>query len=603
MSLGMILLVVLTLLILFGVLQRVLDRMALTDRQALFLVALIFVGGWLPDLRLGMVSLNIGGALVPFGVCVYLFFHAGTGKERIRCLIASVLAAAVIYVVSLFFPADPVIMPFDPMILYGLCGGIIAWLMGRSRRSAFIAGVLGVILADAGNGRSQLVARHQPDVVSGRRGARWTRSCFQASRGHALRTGRRNRRTHRARQDKRQRPARRSARMKEKLSRFALSLMLALALYAAFLPTASADDLTESLHVAVDGTGAYLFSISGEISEGDEYISADNILYRIATVQNGNAIAEKIGEEAMPDVSWLEVGEAQPVFASEIAVPAANTKSDDSRKLIAMYVTHSDESYVPSDGTQSVNGQGGIYDVARDFRDALQQQGIDVILDESTHLPHDSGAYRRSRQTAERLLQKGPDAIIDIHRDGIPDQNEYACSIDGENASRVRLLVGRANQNSTVNREFAKQIKAVADKQYPGLVKDIFIGKGTYNQDLAPHAILLEFGTHTISKERVLNSTEMMAKVVSNTLYGPQTGSAISEKSAKGTSDIQKSAAKDDKGVSGGVIFLIVAVVAGVLIFALAQTGGGKAMGEKIGRNISEMTGGLFGRKPKDGNG
>ena len=192
--------------------------------------------------------------------------------------------------------------------------------------------------------------------------------------------------------------------MKEKLSRLALSFALAIALYAAFLPTASANDVAESLHVAVDGTGAYLFSISGEISEGDEYISADNMLYRIATVQNGNAIAEKIGEEAMPDVSWLDVGQAQPVFAQESAVPAASAKADDSRKLIAMYVTHSDESYVPSDGTQSVNGQGGIYDVAREFRDALQQQGIDVILDESTHLPHDSGAYRRSRQTAERLF-------------------------------------------------------------------------------------------------------------------------------------------------------------------------------------------------------
>lgn len=152
MSLGMILLVVLALLILFGVLQRVLDRMALTDKQALVLVALIFVGGWLPDIRLGMVSLNIGGALVPFGVSIYLFFHSGTGKERIRCLVASVLTAAVIYVISLFFPADPVAMPFDPMILYGLCGGVIAWLMGRSRRSAFIAGVLGVILADAATG-------------------------------------------------------------------------------------------------------------------------------------------------------------------------------------------------------------------------------------------------------------------------------------------------------------------------------------------------------------------------------------------------------------------------------------------------------------------
>lgn len=47
------------------------------------------------------------------------------------------------------------------------------------------------------------------------------------------------------------------------------------------------------------------------------------------------------------------------------------------------------------------------------------------------------------------------------------------------------------------------------------------------------------------------------------------------------------------------MIFLIVAVVAGVLIFALAQTGGGKAMGEKIGRNISEMTGGLFGENQR----
>ena len=44
MSIGMILLLVLGLLILFGVLQRVLDRMALTDRQALLCVAAIFIG-------------------------------------------------------------------------------------------------------------------------------------------------------------------------------------------------------------------------------------------------------------------------------------------------------------------------------------------------------------------------------------------------------------------------------------------------------------------------------------------------------------------------------------------------------------------------------
>ena len=234
-------------------------------------------------------------------------------------------------------------------------------------------------------------------------------------------------------------------------------------------------------------SGAPLFSLAGHVSVGDEYVSQDNTLYRVASVTGSEAVAERIGAEPMPDVSWLDAGGAQPVFASlGAAVPAAakSKESGEAKRLIAMYVTHSDESYVPSDGTQSIEGQGGIYDVARSFRDALQQLGIDVILDESTHLPHDSGAYRRSRRTAERLLQKRPDAIIDIHRDGIPDPDEYVTKIEGENASKVRLLVGRSNQNSEVNRAFAKQIKAVADKKYPGLIKDIFIGKGNYNQEL-----------------------------------------------------------------------------------------------------------------------
>lgn len=386
--------------------------------------------------------------------------------------------------------------------------------------------------------------------------------------------------------------------MKEKYTRFLLSFFLALALYCACAVNASADDQVdaEALHVAVDGSGAYLFSIHGVLSEGDEYIAGDNVLYRITTVNSGNAIAEKIGEEPMPDVSWLDVGEAQAVFASDETTQAVSAKANADKRLIALYVTHSDESYIPSDGSQSINGQGGIYDVAREFRDALQKQGVDVILDESTHLPHDSGAYRRSRQTAERLLQKQPDAIIDIHRDGIPDESEYARTINGEEASRVRLLVGRSNQNSSVNREFAKQLKAVADKQYPGLVKDIFIGKGNYNQDLAPHAILLEFGTHTISKERVLNSTDMMAQVMSTALYGTQTGSAASEKSNSG----QDAAVQSNKGVSGGMIFLVLSVIAGVIIFLLAQTGGGKEMKTKFTRNVSELTGGLFGKKPED---
>ena len=381
----------------------------------------------------------------------------------------------------------------------------------------------------------------------------------------------------------------------DRLGRLALSFALALSLHIGVTVRAEAETAQEAwgddseVYTAVDADGQRLFSISGEISEGDEYISGDNVLYRVTSVSGTTAVAERVGEETMPDVSWLRAGEAQAVFAlSGGSGKSDSSKDKDEKKLIAMYVTHSDESYIPSDGTQSINGQGGIYDVARSFRDELQSQGIDVILDESTHLPHDASAYRRSRQTAERLLQNRPDAIIDIHRDGIPDESEYVYSTGDEEASRVRLLVGRANQNSEVNREFAKQIKAVADEQYPGLVKDIFIGKGTYNQDLSPNAILLEFGTHTISKERVLESTDRMAKVVDAALYGTQTGSASSSSSA---------ASKKTSGSISGIGWMLLVLIVGAILFALAQTGGGTAMKNKLSRNAREVTGGLFGKK------
>ncbi|MFR8176793.1 MAG: hypothetical protein ACLVB5_06830 [Christensenellales bacterium] len=131
MSLGMILLVVLALLILFGVLQRVLDRMALTDRQALLLVALVLGRRLAAGYPFGNgFRLTSGGALA--ACClrrlrVYLcFFHAAAQAESESAVrpahpVASRKPPAVDRSVHqpALFPADPVAMPFDPMVLYG----------------------------------------------------------------------------------------------------------------------------------------------------------------------------------------------------------------------------------------------------------------------------------------------------------------------------------------------------------------------------------------------------------------------------------------------------------------------------------------------------
>ncbi len=149
MSIGFILLAVVSVLILFGVAQRVLDRLRLTDRQALLFAALIIVGGLLPEIPVTpLFSVNIGGALVPVGLCAFLLARAGTGRETGRALAASVLTGVAIYLMGRLLPEEPEQAFADYNYLYGLAGGAIACVFGRSRRGAFIAGVLGAVIAD-----------------------------------------------------------------------------------------------------------------------------------------------------------------------------------------------------------------------------------------------------------------------------------------------------------------------------------------------------------------------------------------------------------------------------------------------------------------------
>lgn len=125
---------------------------------------------------------------------------------------------------------------------------------------------------------------------------------------------------------------------------------------------------------------------------------------------------------------------------------------------------------------------------------------------------------------------------------------------------------------------------------YPGLIKDIFIGKGNYNQELYPQSVLLEFGTHTTDKERAIQSTQFMATVLDKVLFG---GAAKAESSQTNTQQGNKSAGK-------GVLWLIGGVIVAGVIYALAATGTFGGMKRRLARGASEVTGGTIGRKPRE---
>ena len=146
--------------------------------------------------------------------------------------------------------------------------------------------------------------------------------------------------------------------------------------------------------------------------------------------------------------------------------------------------------------------------------------------------------------------------------------------------------------------EAAKQIKAVGDKLYPKLIKDIYMGKGTYNQDLAPRSVLLEFGTHTLSKERVLRSTGPMAEVCYKALFGGVTGSAGASDVSGSKSAENVPADQSNKG-SGAAVWIILALLLGVGLFAFLSTGGRGGF-SKWKDSLGEMTGGFFGGRRRD---
>jgi len=150
--LGMIILIVAFILVYFGVAQRLLDRMKLTDKKALLIIGAMIVGSFIDiPLWLGetQVTLNVGGGLVPLGLALYLLFTAGTRQEWVRALIGTVGTTLVIYVIgSVLMGGEPENVVLDPLYVYPLVSGIVAYLLGRSRRSAFIAATLGVLSLD-----------------------------------------------------------------------------------------------------------------------------------------------------------------------------------------------------------------------------------------------------------------------------------------------------------------------------------------------------------------------------------------------------------------------------------------------------------------------
>lgn len=162
MPLGTVILIIVGILVFFGFAHRVLDRMRLSDRAALAFIGLAVVGSFI-DVTIitgpAELMINLGGSLVPVALAVWLIATADHAGERWRAVLGAVAAGAALYGLTKILPREPQALPIEPTYLFAVIAGVLAYILGRSRRGAFTAAILGVTLADLGAWLELIVTR------------------------------------------------------------------------------------------------------------------------------------------------------------------------------------------------------------------------------------------------------------------------------------------------------------------------------------------------------------------------------------------------------------------------------------------------------------
>ncbi len=198
---------------------------------------------------------------------------------------------------------------------------------------------------------------------------------------------------------------------------------------------------------------------------------------------------------------------------------------------VAIYHTHTTESFMPDlygvEAHKDPNKYSFTLDRARNMVKVgealcrrLRELGISTVHDKTVHdIRGKKFAYQASRATVKRLLRTYPTLrlVLDLHRDA-PGRAQTVGTSAGASTARIMFVIGRDNPRWRENYALAKGLLMVLLEEFPDLNRGIRMNPGKYNQDLAPHILLVEVGGATASLEECIRGAERLAEVIARYL-------------------------------------------------------------------------------------
>lgn len=228
---------------------------------------------------------------------------------------------------------------------------------------------------------------------------------------------------------------------------------------------------------------------------------------------------------------------AQQISSPRFLKEDLSVKKDSSVPQILIYHTHSQEAFADSREGQTEDTIVGVGDHLTELLEKTYGYQVIHITD-----PFDmmggtldrSKAYDYARASIEKVLEENPtiEVVIDLHRDGVPDDRHLVTQVNGKPTAQLLFYNGLSytvsqgavsylpNPYIEENLAFSFQLEYQAAQYYPDLYRGIYLAGLRYNLHLKPRALLLEAGAQTNTVEEVRNAMEPFADILNRVLKG-----------------------------------------------------------------------------------
>ena len=229
--------------------------------------------------------------------------------------------------------------------------------------------------------------------------------------------------------------------------------------------------------------------------------------------------------------------DAVQINAEDFLKQDLKISKDTETPQILIYHSHSQETFADSREGEEADTIVGVGDyLTRLLKETYGYQVIHLKeqFDMASGELDRSAAYDYARDYLEPYLQENPNiqVIIDLHRDGVPEDRRLVTEINGKPTAQILFYNGLSyttargsldylpNPYIQQNLAFSFQLEYQAAQYYPEFYRGIYLAGYRYNLHFRPRSILLEAGAQTNTVQEVKNAMEPFADVLNKVLQG-----------------------------------------------------------------------------------